>query len=231
MVDEAHNYKNGLVVSKMSRVSGVQTTPAQKSEDILMKTQFLNENYGEKNIIFATGTPVETWYIRSGMPILRCFYYLFLKLPWAAPVNLLKSLGEIAVVVKAAKAADGVYGVGGVLYHVRRISQAVIFQILKRGLTRYVPETPEHLAFTDECGGCHVIKSDLFSVMVVDKKQYVTEPCLLGNAGGRSRRHILFRQMDKYPEKLGKLVAYYKLVIGHSDIFRVPDVCEQPQYL
>ena len=58
VVDEAHNYKNGLVVSKMNRVSGVQTTPAQKSEDILMKTQFLNENYGEKNIIFATGTPV-----------------------------------------------------------------------------------------------------------------------------------------------------------------------------
>ena len=58
VVDEAHNHKNGLVVSKMNRVSGVQTTPAQKSEDILMKTQFLNENYGEKNIIFATGTPV-----------------------------------------------------------------------------------------------------------------------------------------------------------------------------
>lgn len=58
VVDEAHNYKNGLVVSKMNRVSGVQTTPAQKSEDILMKTQYLNENYGEKNILFATGTPV-----------------------------------------------------------------------------------------------------------------------------------------------------------------------------
>ena len=65
VVDEAHNYKNGLVVSKMNRVSGVQTTPAQKSEDILMKTQFLNENYGEKNIIFATGTPVITPYQHS----------------------------------------------------------------------------------------------------------------------------------------------------------------------
>lgn len=65
VVDEAHNYKNGLVVSKMNRVSGVQTTPAQKSEDILMKTQFLNENYGEKNIIFATGTPVFTPYQHS----------------------------------------------------------------------------------------------------------------------------------------------------------------------
>ena len=58
VVDEAHNYKNGLVVSKMNRVAGVQTTPAQKSEDILMKTRFLNENFGEKNILFATGTPV-----------------------------------------------------------------------------------------------------------------------------------------------------------------------------
>ncbi len=58
VVDEAHNYKNGLVVTKMNRVAGVQTTPAQKSEDILMKTQYLNDNYGEKNILFATGTPV-----------------------------------------------------------------------------------------------------------------------------------------------------------------------------
>ena len=58
VVDEAHNYKNGLVVSKMNNVSGVQTTAAQKSEDILMKTQYLNETYGEKNILFATGTPV-----------------------------------------------------------------------------------------------------------------------------------------------------------------------------
>lgn len=58
VVDEAHNYKNGLVATKMSRVAGVQTTAAQKSEDILMKTQYLNEKYGCKNIIFATGTPV-----------------------------------------------------------------------------------------------------------------------------------------------------------------------------
>ncbi len=58
VVDEAHNYKNGLVVTKMSRVAGVQSTPAQKSEDILMKTQYLNEQSGYKNILFATGTPV-----------------------------------------------------------------------------------------------------------------------------------------------------------------------------
>ena len=230
-VDESQAYKNLATATKMHNVSGLGSGGSARSFNLLMKSKYMDELTGGKGMTFASGMPVETGYLRSQMPILRCFYYLFLKLPWAAPVNLFKSLGEIAVVVKAAKAADGVYGVGGVLYHVSRISQAVIFQILKRGLTRYVPEAPEHLAFTDECGGCHVIKSDLFGVMVVDKKQYVTEPCLLGNAGGRSRRHILFRQMDKYPEKLGKLVADDKLVIGHSDIFRVPDVCEQPQYL
>ena len=230
-IDECHMYKNLATATKMHNVSGLGSGGSARSFNLLMKSKYMDELTSGKGMTFASGMPIETWYLRSQMPILRYFYYLFLKLPWAAPVNLFKSLGEIAVVIKAAKAADGVYGVGGVLYHVRRISQAVIFQILKRGLTRYVPEAPEHLAFTDECGGCHVIKSDLFGVMVMDKKQYVTEPCLLGNAGGRVRRHILFRQMDKYPEKLGKLVADDKLVIGHSDIFRVPDVCEQPQYL
>ena len=230
-VDESQAYKNLATATKMHNVSGLGSGGSARSFNLLMKSKYMDELTGGKGMTFASGMPVETGYLRSQMPILRCFYYLFLKLPWAAPVNLFKSLGEIAVVVKAAKAADGVYGVGGVLYHVSRISQAVIFQILKRGLTRYVPEAPEHLAFTDECGGCHVIKSDLFGVMVVDKKQYVTEPCLLGNAGSRVRRHILLRQMDKYSEKLGKLVADNKLVIWHPDIFRVPDVCEQPQDL
>ena len=231
LVDESQAYKNLATATKMHNVSELGSGGSARSFNLLMKSKYMDEITGGKGMTFASGTPVITGYLRSQMPTLRCFYYLFLKLPWAAPVNLFKSLGKIAVVVKAAKAADGVYRVGGVLYHVSRIAQAVIFQILKRGLTRYVPEAPEHLAFTDECGSCHVIKSDLFGVMVVDKKQYVTEPCLLGNAGGRVRRHILFRQMDKYPEKLGKLVADDKLVIGHSDIFRVPDVCEQPQYL
>lgn len=58
VVDEAHSYKNGLVVTKMNRVAGVQSNPAQKSEDILIKTQYLNEQSNYKNILFATGTPV-----------------------------------------------------------------------------------------------------------------------------------------------------------------------------
>lgn len=56
--DEAHNYKNCFVTTKMSNVAGVQTTAAQKSEDMLMKTQYLNNKYGCNNCLFATGTPV-----------------------------------------------------------------------------------------------------------------------------------------------------------------------------
>lgn len=56
--DEAHNYKNCFVTTKMSNVAGVQTTAAQKSEDMLMKTQYLNDKYDCNNILFATGTPV-----------------------------------------------------------------------------------------------------------------------------------------------------------------------------
>ena len=55
--DEAHNYKNCFVATKMSNVAGVQTTAAQKSEDMLMKTQYLNNKYGCNNILYATGTP------------------------------------------------------------------------------------------------------------------------------------------------------------------------------
>lgn len=56
--DKAHNYKNCFVSTKMSNVAGVQTTAAQKSEDMLMKTQYLNNKYGCNNILFATGTPI-----------------------------------------------------------------------------------------------------------------------------------------------------------------------------
>ena len=56
--DEAHNYKNCFVSTKMSNVAGVQTTAAQKSEGMLMKTQYLNNKYGCNNILFATGTPI-----------------------------------------------------------------------------------------------------------------------------------------------------------------------------
>ena len=58
VVDEAHAYKNGLVVTKMNNVSGVSSRPAQKSEDILMKCRYMNEKTDYSGILFATGTPV-----------------------------------------------------------------------------------------------------------------------------------------------------------------------------
>jgi len=44
----------------MSNVAGVQTTAAQKSEDMLMKTQYLNDKFGCNSILYATGTPIYT---------------------------------------------------------------------------------------------------------------------------------------------------------------------------
>lgn len=58
VVDEAHNFKNCFVATKMGNISGVQTSASQKAEDMLMKTTYLNNKYGCNNILFATGTPI-----------------------------------------------------------------------------------------------------------------------------------------------------------------------------
>lgn len=58
MVDEAHNYKNLMTSTKMSNVAGVNTTEAQKSTDLLMKCQYLDEITQAHGITFATGTPI-----------------------------------------------------------------------------------------------------------------------------------------------------------------------------
>lgn len=55
-VDEAHNYKNLFLVTKMRNVGGIAQTDAQKSSDMFMKCQYLDELKGGK--IFATGTPI-----------------------------------------------------------------------------------------------------------------------------------------------------------------------------
>lgn len=57
-VDEAHNYKNCFVHTKMTNVAGVSTTNAQKSFDILLKTRYLTKKNNGRGVIFATGTPV-----------------------------------------------------------------------------------------------------------------------------------------------------------------------------
>ena len=57
-VDEAHFYKNLFLYTKMRNVGGIAQTEAQKSSDLFMKTQYLDEITGGKGVIFATGTPV-----------------------------------------------------------------------------------------------------------------------------------------------------------------------------
>ena len=57
-VDEAHYYKNLYLYTKMRNVGGISQTEAQKSSDLFMKTQYLDELTGGKGVIFATGTPV-----------------------------------------------------------------------------------------------------------------------------------------------------------------------------
>lgn len=57
-IDEAHNYKNLYIQTKMSNVAGVQTSHAAKSGDIYEKIQYINEITHNNGVVFATGTPV-----------------------------------------------------------------------------------------------------------------------------------------------------------------------------
>ena len=57
-IDEAHYYKNLYLYTKMRNVGGIAQTEAQKSSDLFMKTQYLDEITGGKGVIFATGTPI-----------------------------------------------------------------------------------------------------------------------------------------------------------------------------
>lgn len=57
-VDEAHNYKNLFLYTKMRNVAGIGQSEALKSSDMFMKCRYLDEVTNGKGIVFATGTPV-----------------------------------------------------------------------------------------------------------------------------------------------------------------------------
>lgn len=57
-VDEAHYYKNLYLVTKMRNVGGIAQVEAQKSSDLFMKCQYLDELTGSRGTVFATGTPI-----------------------------------------------------------------------------------------------------------------------------------------------------------------------------
>ena len=57
-IDEAHYFKNLFLYTKMRNVGGIAQTEAQKSSDLFMKTQYLDEITGGRGVVFATGTPI-----------------------------------------------------------------------------------------------------------------------------------------------------------------------------
>ena len=58
MVDEAHNYKNLAIFSKINNVSGISSSGAKKATDMQLKCQYINEINPGRGIVFATGTPI-----------------------------------------------------------------------------------------------------------------------------------------------------------------------------
>ena len=57
-VDEAHNYKNLFLYTKMRNVAGLSATDAQNSSDMLLKCRYIDEITDSRGVVFATGTPV-----------------------------------------------------------------------------------------------------------------------------------------------------------------------------
>ncbi len=61
-IDEAHEFKNLFVSTKMQNVAGISNSASQKALDLFLKCQYLDEKTGGKGIIFATGTPYASPY-------------------------------------------------------------------------------------------------------------------------------------------------------------------------
>ena len=57
-IDESHFFKNLFLATKMRNVGGIAQTEAQKSSDLFMKCQYLDEITGGRGVVFATGTPI-----------------------------------------------------------------------------------------------------------------------------------------------------------------------------
>ena len=57
-IDEAHEFKNLFLYTKIRNVAGIQQTEAEKSSDLYMKCQYMDELTGGKGTVFATGTPI-----------------------------------------------------------------------------------------------------------------------------------------------------------------------------
>ena len=58
-IDEAHNYKNLFLYSKMNNVAGISSAASQRASDLKLKCEYLQELHGsDRGVVFATGTPI-----------------------------------------------------------------------------------------------------------------------------------------------------------------------------
>ena len=57
-LDESHEFKNLYTPTSHRNVSGIQTTQAQKSLNLLSKVRYMDSITGGKGVTFATGTPI-----------------------------------------------------------------------------------------------------------------------------------------------------------------------------
>ncbi len=57
-VDEAHEFKNLAVVTKLRNIAGLTNANSQKASDLLLKCNYLNDVTNYKGVVFATGTPI-----------------------------------------------------------------------------------------------------------------------------------------------------------------------------
>lgn len=57
-VDEAHEFKNLFVATKLQNVAGISNSVSQKALDLFLKCRYLDEKTGGKGVVFATGTPL-----------------------------------------------------------------------------------------------------------------------------------------------------------------------------
>lgn len=57
-VDEGHAFKNLFLFTKMRNVAGLSSAESQKSSDMFLKCQYMDEITDNRGTVFATGTPV-----------------------------------------------------------------------------------------------------------------------------------------------------------------------------
>lgn len=57
-VDEAHNFKNVPIDTKISKVMGINKTGSKKCQDMMDKVHLIQKNNNGGGVVFATGTPI-----------------------------------------------------------------------------------------------------------------------------------------------------------------------------